>query len=843
MLQTVFLIDRNVQKDPPIAHFVRVGIGVMRDVLCDLRRRNKKAARSRLIALAVINLNIIASLNRLYHRQPWQGFDVVDTFKITSARLIATLIFDFKLFNLHILHLNSIIHVLDRIVNCFFLKKEVSYHQGVKNVEFYAMNGRVRPIRLSEETRRFAFESLSCKYGLDTRKTNGVTLDGVENYEQMTPIERYDAAIAQIAREAPIRICEGERVSGAATLWRAVRHGVPALYRGETAFFSVSHLTVDFETVLKRGILHIRATVEQSLEVHRGSEREPFLQSCLHCLDAFDVWHGRYLEALGGMSEYASNYKNLQRVPHKPATNFYEAVQSLWFTFAFIRLCGNWPGIGRIDYLLGDYLKKDLASGTLTLDEAREILAHFFIKGCEWIAGGNYGSGDAQHYQNILLCGVDEHGNEVTNEVTYLVLDILEELGISDFPTSVRLNQHSDERLVRRVAEVMRYGGGILAVYNEDLVIKALLRDGYELSEARKFANDGCWEVQIPGRTYFAYYPFDALQVLQKTLGDYDKDFLEKTDFEGLYEKFIVDLEAHCREKILKPRCNSFVPSCEGDGWKWKPQIPCTVVSLFEGGCIEKGLSYFEGGPVYNVNSPHIGGIADVANSLYAIQKLVYEERKITLPALLEILKRNWEGEEALRQYVLRRYVYYGNDNDEVDLLVRRILSDFSRICQSFNGACGYHFNSGVSTFGRQLEWAPHRGATAYGKHAEEILAGNCSPTPGTDTKGATAIIRSYCKTDLEGLATGAALDIKLLPSSVAGEDGLNALVALMRGFVALGGFFMQPDVADASILREAQKDPESYRTLSVRVSGWNARFVTLNEQWQEMVIAQNEHS
>ena len=186
------------------------------------------------------------------------------------------------------------------------------------------------------------------------------------------------------------------------------------------------------------------------------------------------------------------------------------------FTFAFIRLCGNWPGIGRIDYLLGDYLKKDLSDGVLSLDDAREILAHFFIKGCEWINGQEIGSGDAQHYQNILLAGIDQDGNGVTNEVTYLVLDILEELGISDFPTSVRVNKNSDEKLLRRVAEVMRYGGGILAVYNEDLVIDALIKYGYEKREARGFANDGCWEVQIPGKTYFDYWPFDSLQLLQK---------------------------------------------------------------------------------------------------------------------------------------------------------------------------------------------------------------------------------------------------------------------------------------------------------------------------------------
>jgi len=601
-------------------------------------------------------------------------------------------------------------------------------------------------------------------------------------------------------------------------------------------------LTVDFETVLKCGVNTIKRKAEASYKKYKGTEKEAFAKSCLNCLEALEIWHARYLKVLEVLPEYKDNYENLKRVPFEPATNFYEAVQSLWFTFAFIRLCGNWPGIGRIDYLLGNYLKKDLADGTLTIDEAREILSHFFIKGCEWVNGQFIGSGDAQHYQNIVLAGIDENGIEVTNEVTYLVLDILEELGISDFPTTVRLNKNTDEKLLRRVAEVMRYGGGILAVYNEDLIINALVKDGYEEREARKFANDGCWEVQIPGKTFFIYSPFDSLQILQqKTLHGYDTS-VDFSNFEELYQKYVLDLHTRVEEIFLdtqKKFANSSVPTKD---WRWVEQPPCTIVSLFEQGCIEKGLSYLEGGPIYNVNSPHIGGLADTVNSLYAIKKLIYDEKKLTFAHLLNILKNNWEGEEALRQYVLNRYVYYGNDNDEVDEIATRLLSDFADICTSFNGKCGYRFPAGVSTFGRQLEWSSKRLASPHGRKQGEVLAANASPTPNTDKEGATAIIRSYCKADLSKLATGAALDIKLLPSSVQGEDGLQALVALMKGFAMLGGFFMQPDVVDAALLREAQTHPENYQTLSVRVSGWNARFVTLNKEWQDMVIEQNEH-
>ena len=709
-------------------------------------------------------------------------------------------------------------------------------------MKFYTQNGGKRPVRLSEKTRQFAYDSLNRKYGIDTLKTMSISLDDVDNFNELSVLKKYDLAIMRIAEKAPIRICEGEKISGAATLGLAIKHTVPATYNCTPVCSSISHLTVDFETVLKEGVNSIKIKAEEAYEKYRTTEKEAFSKSCLNCIRAFERWHRRYLDALRDLPEYKANYDNLTRVPFEPAKSFYEAVQSLWFTFAFIRLCGNWPGIGRIDYLLGDYLKKDLENGTLSLNEAREILAHFFIKGCEWINGQFIGSGDAQHYQNIVLGGIDENGKEVTNEVTYLVLDILEELGISDFPTTVRLNKNTDERLLRRVAEVMRYGGGILAVYNEDLIINALVKDGYDELEARNFANDGCWEVQIPGKTFFIYSPFDSLQILQqKTLRGYDAS-VDFANFEELYRQYVFDL--HNRVEAIfvdkqKKFANSGVPTKD---WRWAEQPPCTVVSLFEQGCIEKGLSYLEGGPIYNVNSPHIGGLSDTVNSLYAIKKLVFDEKKLSLRELLTILKNNWEGNEALRQYALNRYIYYGNDNDEVDEIASRLLSDFADICVSFNGKCGYRFPAGVSTFGRQLEWSTKRLASPHGRRSGEVLAANASPTPNTDKEGATAIIRSYCKADLSKLATGAALDIKLLPSSVQGEDGIGALVSLMRGFVALGGFFMQPDVVDASLLRKAQENPEEYQTLSVRVSGWNARFVTLNKEWQDMVIEQNEH-
>ncbi len=705
--------------------------------------------------------------------------------------------------------------------------------------EFYSASDTKRPIRLCDSTRKFSYESLNHKYGKDTRKNPAVSLDldNIKNIDSFSDLEKYNAGILVIAKNAPLRVCPNELICGAATLGNAINHMLPVEYHGKPLFESysgISHLTPNYTEILKIGYRGLREKIKLSLGKNISQKQKLFLQSCLHCVDCFEIWHKRYLNKLQNMPGYENQYKNLCVVPEYPATCFYEAVQSLWFTFAFMRLTGNWPGIGRIDVILGEYLKNDLEKGLLTISQAREILAHFFIKGCEWICGGDYGSGDAQHYQNIVLSGIDSEGNDVTNEVTFLVLDIVEELGISDFPITVRINKNTDKKLLRRIAQVIRHGGGVIAVYNEDIVIKALTDFGYPLSEARNFANDGCWEVQIPGKTNFSYIPFDSLAILQKnTLNNYLIDTDIKS-FKELYGKYIHNLSEELDliyKKFVEPLFIS------GDNSEWKEMFPCTIVSLFEHDCIERGLSYREGGPVYNIISPHIGGISDVANSLYAIKKLVFDEKKLSFKDFMKVLYDNWEGNEPLRQYVLSSYNYYGNDNDEVDYIAADILSDFSDICSKYNSITPIKFPSGVSTFGRQIEWAPNRIATPSGRKKGEILSGNFSPTPGTDKEGATAIIKSYCKADLSKQVTGAALDIGLLPYNVRGEDGLDAIISLISGFVTLGGYFMQIDISDPKILHDAQLHPENYPTLSVRVSGWNARFVTLNREWQNMII------
>ncbi len=598
----------------------------------------------------------------------------------------------------------------------------------------------------------------------------------------------------------------------------------------------------DLGTAEGRGGLTVYP-VSHSLRPSRHNGRD-LLTSMLGCLDAAETFHRRYMEALdariassdGAERETWQRVRTaLARVPENPPETFHEAVQSLWFMYAFQRLMGTWSGIGRIDAMLGPYLERDLAEGRITLDEAREILAHFWIKGVEWTGFNTVaGSGDAQFYQNIILSGVDEDGRDLTNPVTYLVLDIVEELHISDFPIAVRLNRSTPTELLRRMAEVQRHGGGIVAMYNEEVVIDGLVKFGYSLRDARRFTNDGCWEILVPGETAFLYSPFDALGMLHEVLGikTPDAPAPEFATFEELYAawrgRIAAHLEGHHRA---------------ADGM-FDYDHPSPLVSMFVDDCIERGLGYYERGARYTVAAPHAGGMANVADSLLVLDRLVYQERALSLAEFVEILRNDWQGQEHLRRSILSRFAFYGNDDDAADAMMQRVFDDYAALVAELPERNGVLRPAGLSTFGREIEWAAATGprtASPDGNRLGAVLATNFSPSPGADRRGPSAVLQSYCKMDFTKTPNGATVELKIHPESVRGEEGVEAMVGLMRAFVRLGGMFLHIDVADSALLRDAQEHPERYPNLAVRIAGWSARFVTINKQWQDMIIARTQ--
>jgi formate C-acetyltransferase len=678
-----------------------------------------------------------------------------------------------------------------------------------------------------------ALRGLSGEFGRAAVEA-GLRLADYPESNDLGPEMRYAFAVNLIARNAPLRIIPGGLIVGAATYRESIFHLTPILNESST-----SHLTLGFDRVLKIGYKGIRREIEDRVALGGLDEKGLDLLCAMRsCLDAANIWHDRYVSALeelvsSGPEEERQNYAevlaNLRNVPENPPTTFREAVQSLWFAYAFQRLCGNWSGIGRIDQMLGGFLSADIDNGTLTLDEARELLAHFWISGTEWIGAKTApDSGDAQHYQNIILGGVDKENEEVANDVTYLVLDIARELKISDFPIAVRISRNSPEKLLVRVAEAWQSCAGFVSIYNEDVVISALVKFGYPMEEAREFTNDGCWEPIIPGKTSFLYSTVDLLSCLQRTLGlgeDGSGAAPEFPDFDGLYRAFIGSLT-----RVIEDE-NAGLSAYNRDG------LPAPLISMLIDGCIESGRGYYDRGPCYTVFAMHAGGMANAGNSLFAIKKLVYEDKRLTLPELVEILRNDWEGHEPLRRRILKEFEFYGNDNDEVDGMVMRIFDDFTEITRDRREVDGVLRPAGISTFGREISWVPDRAATADGHRKGEILAGNFSPSPGTDRKGPLAALKSYCKMDFEKLPNCGTLELKIFPPSVRGESGIAALIAMERAFVRLGGMYLNIDVIDTETLLDAQAHPERYPNLAVRIAGWNARFATLDKDWQKIVI------
>ena len=707
------------------------------------------------------------------------------------------------------------------------------------------------PYRLCAETCALARRYLAGMYQSRLQPC-GFSLSEL-NLPDGTPPETVHGKMTLLnAQKCRLNILPEELLAGDAPNIESCGHRIPG-YPQNKAWggygSSISHVTADFGNAIRLGLSGLEREVRDYKKT-ATSQQVVFYDALLDVIEAMRIWTRRYIAAYEELLSDPAIKKHkdtirriiahLRNVPEYPPQTFPEAVQSLWSFWEFQRLCGNWSGLGRIDEYLGPYLKNDLDAGKITLDEAREYLAHFWIKGTEWCFGlcqnsqFTPGSGDAQNYQNIILSGVDADGNQIENEVTFLVLDIVEELHISDYPVTVRLNQYTSDKLFRRIADVQLLGGGIVSVYNEPVILRGLLELGIGEREARRFTNDGCWEIQIPGQTRFGYMPKDVLLPLQEVLFDTPE---LPTSFESLYQAYLT------RFRLLRDRWREAIEKSCIPG-KRKPSdypenygLADVTLSLVMPTCREYGCSYTLDGVKYRVISPHMMGLPDVANSLYAIKKLVFEQKLVALSELVKILRDDWKEHEDLRRRFANSLYYYGNDNPEMDSLMKRIFDDCTGILHELDPVGYIRTPVGVSTFGREISCAPNRLATAFGKNAHEYLAPNLSPTPGTDKSPLTSVLNSYCRMDFTRTPNGCPLDLRLSAGFRKLADASGILAAVLKSFLQQGGLYLQIDTVDPEMLRAAQKEPDRYPNLVVRISGWSTRFASLNEEWQNMII------
>ena len=522
------------------------------------------------------------------------------------------------------------------------------------------------------------------------------------------------------------------------------------------------------------------------------------------------------------------------RVPKYPARTFQEALQALWFGHPMIELEDppNAHSIGRMDQMLYPFYKQDVENGILTREEAHELLESFALK--IW---------KGYDVQNTMLGGMKPDGSDAVNEVSFLYLDVVEKLDIH-LQISARYHKHIDNKFWRRVAEVNSKCRGIPQIFNDDVIIPALVKKGIPLEEARDYAIIGCIEVTIPGRTdpRVVNHYTNLAKCLENALTDGNGNgakisSLESfTSYDDIWEAYKAQIAMDI--KNAAPRMNDAERA-------QKERFPMPILSALTNDCIEKHTDITAGGARYNSTGICGYGMANVGDSLAAIKKLVFEEGKLTLKDIADGMKANFEGKEALRQMLLNDAPKYGNDDDYVDSMVVDVCRHFCEVLEPYRNPRGGKYHAHLFSFVAAVGGGASTGALPDGRLAGEPVANSLAPQQGLDKNGVTAFLKSVSKIDQTLAAAGTSLIFDLHPSILSGgngSDGVAKLESLLTTYLDLGGGHVECNIVDEKVLRAAQKEPEKYQNLSVRVAGYSAYFVNLNREMQEHIIQKTKN-
>ncbi len=631
----------------------------------------------------------------------------------------------------------------------------------------------------------------------------------------------------------------------------------------------VGHLAPDYARVLHRGLEGIAAEARArlaglDLTDPSALRMRDFCRAAVVVAEATIRFAQRFAdlaERLAGAETDAERRVELleiaricRNVPARPARTFHEALQAFWFVHLVIQIESNGHSIspGRFDQYMAAYFAADLATGRLTRDQAQELLDCLWIKLNEIMKlrdrTASIGFGGYPLFQNLIVGGQDVDGRDSTNELSYLCLGATRRTRLPQPSLSVRVHAGSPPEFLRAAADLAREGLGLPAFFNDDAIVPVLQNMGVPLSEARGYAEVGCVEPQVPGRTN-GYYPAGFLnlgKLLSLTLhngtdpvtggrlGVVDPTFRGFTTYDDVVAAFDRQLAHAIRLIVIGDNILDDLHAA---------LAPNPFVSLFVDDCLARGLAYEQGGAAYNYTGPNSVGLANVADALMAIKRLVFQERRVEMDALLAMLDRDFAGDESARLLLLNRAPKYGNDDEEVDGIARglatRILTGFKQ----YRNPRGGRYEPGLQSISAHALFRDAVAATPDGRTARMLLAdGGISPGQGRDRRGPTAVIRSAARLDHREASNGTLLNIKLSPQSVAGASGLANLVALIRTYFQLGGQHVQFNVIDSAVLRDAQQHPEQYGDLVVRVAGFSVLFTTIDRVLQEDIIERTEH-
>ena len=627
--------------------------------------------------------------------------------------------------------------------------------------------------------------------------------------------------------------------------------------------------TVADGKIYQEGFLSLKEKIEKvtaNLDFH--NDREAYhkliqLKAMSICADAIIALahrYGKLAEELAAQEEDAFRKRELEaiseicyQVPAHAPRNFWEALQMYWFVhIGVISELNTWDSFnpGHLDQHLLPFYEQGLASETLNREKAKELLECLWIKFNNQPAPPKVGvtlaeSGTYTDFANINNGGLTPQGEDGVNEVTYLILDVIDEMRLLQPSTNIQLSQKSPDLFLKRACEIIRKGWGQPSVFNSELVVAELLRQGKSITDAREGGTSGCVETGAFGKeAYILTGYFNLVKVLEIALHNGIDPISGKqiglatgapgtfTSYDELFSAFRKQLHHFIEIKI---KGNHIIEQL------YATTMPAPFLSLIVSDCIEKGLDYNAGGARYNTNYLQGVGIGTITDSLSAIKYHVFDEKNISMDTLLAILADNFRGEQKIHRLLKKDTPRYGNDDDYADNIMRDVFNSFFQEVEGRPNTKGGKYCINMLPTTCHIYFGSVVGATPDGRKAREPLSEGISPVQGADRHGPTAVIKSAAKMD-QAKTGGTLLNQKFTPSLLEGEKGLESLAHLIRAYFKLGGHHIQFNVVNAETLREAQKNPEEYQNLIVRVAGYSDYFNNLSKTLQDEIISRTEH-
>jgi len=628
------------------------------------------------------------------------------------------------------------------------------------------------------------------------------------------------------------------------------------------------HTVLD-DKIYKKGFRKFKTEIEEwigkldFLNDPEAYDKRDELRAMAICVDALISYAERHAQKARDLAKKEKNRtrkKELNQIAricrHVPAQaprTFREALQYYWFVHLGVIIeLNTWDSFnpGRLDQHLSPFYEKELAEGLLTREQAKELLQAFWIKFNNQPAPPKVGvtaeeSGTYTDFALINTGGVKSDGSDGVNEVSFLILDVIEEMRILQPSSMVQISKKTPDRFLKRALKIVKTGFGQPSIFNTDAIIQELMRQGKSIEDARNGGTSGCVEAGAFGKeNYTLTGYFNLSKVFEITLHDGIDPRTKKRiglpsgnplkfkTFEELFQAYKRQIKHFIDIKI---EGNNIIERL------YAAHLPAPFLSLLIDDCVAKGKDYHDGGARYNSTYIQGVGLGTMADVLTSVKYNIFDNRFVTMKTLLSALKNDFRGYESLRQRFLNKTPKYGNDDDYADRIMTSI---FEAYYDSVNGRPNtkggfYRINMLPTTvhvyFGRMV------GATADGRKAGEPLSEGVSPVQGADRKGPTAVIKSVAKMD--HLRTGGTLlNQKFTPHLLADEEGIGKLAHLIRAYFKLDGHHIQLNVVSAETLKEAQSHPEKYRDLIVRVAGYSDYFVDLSPELQDEIIHRTEH-